>query len=62
MSGDVVMTNRLASEELQKRYKQALQFTTGTIFGKGDRFPSKSVMDEVVRRNKTREDRETAAS
>jgi hypothetical protein len=49
-------------EELQQRYKDASRITTGVIFGAGDRILGEYAREEVMRRQKVREEKDAVAA
>ena len=49
------MERRLSPEVLRERYKAAVRFTTGVVFGPGDARLGPEVRDEVIRRRRARE-------
>ena len=49
------METRLSPEVLRERYKAAVRFTTGVVFGPGDARLGPEVRDEVIRRRRKRE-------
>ena len=59
--GNAATTNQISLREFQNRHKEATWFTTGTIFGKGDEYISKTVIDEMIHHTGGREYCESAA-
>jgi hypothetical protein len=53
---------RLTFEELEARYGEARRFTTGTVFGCGDGYLGKAVLEEVIKRNTARKAKAEAVS
>ena len=54
------MEKRLSPEVLKERYKAAVRFTTGAVFGPGDARLGPEVRDEVIRRRRAREEKAKA--
>ena len=60
MAADDAAGNKLSPEELTKRYQSLNRFTSGKVFGLGDGELGPSARDEVIRRNRLRNQREKA--
>ena len=60
MGADASMEKRLSPEVLKERYKEAVRFTTGVVFGPGDARLGPEVRDEVIRRRRAREEKAKA--
>ena len=62
MAADAATGNLVPTEELLKRYKEAKQFTSGTVFGSGNGELGTAARDKVIRRNRLSKEKESAAT